>query len=252
MYHQSQYSSLEARVYSVPQSNVYHSIASEYASFEPLQLKEYQTETFIPTYQLSNLVYQLFKPEKTYSFFPDNFLVPGKEEKFVGKASEVKEFVKETFRKMFDLPFPNDIKISILEAPDFRKVAPGKGVLGLSINRSSYGLLSEIFVLKDSLGRMMLTLGHELGHVLTPTLASSHNEEAKAYSFSFAWMEVIKKHNIAGLADALVLENPAQNGLHNIAYSFVTDLVRKGQKYWEIYLNLVEGLVSVNGSNFWH
>ena len=191
--------------------------------------------------------YQLFTPQPEYSFIPDNFLKPGKGSKFVGKAEEVREFVEETFEKMFDTSFPDDIKISVLNGDKFRKLSPNGSTIGLSINRNKQGLLSEIFILNDTLARVMLTIGHELGHVLTETLPNQHDEEAKAYAFSLAWMETIKEYNIAGLGGAIVFDSPAQNGLHNVAFDFVRRLVKQGKKIWDVYRGLVRGRVSVVG-----
>src|SRR3989338_4089818 len=98
---------------------------------------------------------------------------------------------------MINEPFPVDIVLSVLDEKQFRAIAPHPGTVGLSINRKPHGLLSEIFVLNGSLGRVLLTIGHELGHALSLPLSSPHDEEAKAYAFSLAWMNVIKEHNIA-------------------------------------------------------
>ena len=185
--------------------------------------------------------YISFTPQAEYHFQPDNFLKPGREGSFVGEAAQIKEHIEETFEKMFNQKFPNYVKISILNEKKFRKLAPSPGTIGLSINRSQQGLLSEIFVKNDSLGRVMLTLGHELGHVLTPTLANSVNEEAKAYAFSLLWMRIVKENNIANLGDAIVLENPARNGLHDLAFSFVMGCMDRKEDLQEVYRDLING-----------
>lgn len=200
-------------------------------------------------YGLKNLPYELFKPQREYLFQPEDFLKPGKEGRFVGKAEEIKEFVEGAFERLMGQPFPNDVKISLLDEKRFRKLAPRPGTQGLSINRSKHNLLSEIFVLSGSLARVMLTLGHELGHVLTPTLDSAQDEEAKAYAFSLEWMRVIKEHNIANLAEAIIFDTPAQNGLHNVAFDFVHRLIKQGKRAWEVYLGLVRNLFSVRGNH---
>lgn len=186
---------------------------------------------------------QIVQPE--YHFDPALFLRPGKEGGFVGKAEEVREFVETAFEKIFQASFPNDIKISILPAEEFRKLAPQPGVIGLSLNRKKEGLLNEVFILNDSLARVMLTIGHELGHVLTETLANPHDEEAKAYAFSLEWMSIIKKNDIAGLGDAFVTERPAENGLHNVAFSFVEKMLLAGKQAWNVYLELIKGFLMV-------
>lgn len=185
------------------------------------------------------------KIQTEYFFQPDDFLKPGKLSSFVGKAEEVKEFVEETFEKMFQQSFPDNIKISILEEKEFRKVAPSAGTIGLSLNRNKRGLISEIFILNDYLARVMLTIGHELGHVLTDSLENPVDEEAKAYAFSLAWMETIKEHDIAGLSEVIITENPAQNGLHNVAFSFVQKMKQNGKDSWNLYLELIQNISSV-------
>lgn len=199
-----------------------------------------------PSYSQNSFAYNLFKLQPEYHFIPDDFLRPGKAGTFVGKAGEVKEFVEEAFEKIFLQSFPNDIKISVLNEKEFRKIAPSLNTVGLSINRSEYGLLSEIFVLNDSLGKVMLTIGHELGHVLSPSLGSTHDEEAKAYAFSLVWVKTIKEHDIAGLGEALILEHPAENGLHNVAFSFVHKLVKQGTNAWNVYLQLIQKGISMD------
>lgn len=182
-----------------------------------------------------------------YHFNPEEFLKPGKGGKFVGQAEEVRAFVEEAFEKMFNCPFPEDIKISVCDEKEFRILAPHPGTIGLSINRRTQGLLSEIFVLHGSLARVLLTVGHELGHVFTQTLNHAPDEEAKAYAFSMAWMEVIKEYDVAHLRNAFFSEMPAQNGLHDVAFAFVSRLLQQGQKAWTVWEMLVKEEVSVGG-----
>ncbi len=198
------------------------------------------TSRFTPQSYDSAKEYTRFQTIHTeYHFVPDNFIRPGKEGKFIGDAEEIKPFIEETFQQMFNLPFPNHINVSILPETEFRKIAPHPGTIGLSLNRTKSGGISEIFVLRDALARVMLTLGHELGHVLTETLPDQHDEEAKAYAFSLAWMKSVKEHNIANLGDAIVLENPAHNGLHNVSFAFVQKMLDAGRDAWRLYLDLI-------------
>lgn len=183
--------------------------------------------------------------QREYHFHPEHFLQPGKEGKFIGKAEEIRPYVEEAFRQMGNEPFPADIILSVLDEKAFRKIAPHPGTVGLSINRKPYGLLSEIFVLNGSLGRVLLTIGHELGHALSLPLEKPHDEEAKAYAFSLAWMNVVKEHNIAGLRRALVLEHPAENGLHNVAFAFVQQQLQQDHNPQEIHSALIRGELSV-------
>ncbi len=183
---------------------------------------------------------------REYHFTPDLFLLPGKGGMFVGSAEDVREFVEEAFFRLFGEQFPEDIKISILDEERFTMLAPSTNTVGMSLNRRQQGLMSEIFVRHDTLGRVLLTIGHELGHVLTPTLENQHDEEAKAYAFSLLWMETIREHDIAGLQKALVEEIPAENGLHDIAFAFVQRMLRKGKKVSEIYTKIIAGFLPVS------
>jgi hypothetical protein len=77
--------------------------------------------------------------------------------------------------------------------------------------------------------------------VLSPTLNNSVDEEAKAYAFSLLWMRTVKENNIANLGNAIVLENPARNGLHDVAFSFVMDCMDRDEDLKEVYKELVSG-----------
>lgn len=198
------------------------------------------------SYKNSSLTYHLFQSQINYNFIPDNFLKPGNWGMFVGKAEEIREHIEQAFELMFHEEFPKDVKVSVLDEEQFHKLAPHPGTLGLSINRRKQGLMSEIFVRNDFLARVLLTVGHEFGHVLTETLDNSHDEEAKAYAFSLAWMKVIKENDIAGLKSTIVTENPADNGLHNVAFFFVEKMMKGGKRVWEIYQELIHKNLSCN------
>ena len=203
------------------------------------------TEKIMP-YSSNQSNYNFLTIQPEYHFVPDNFLKPGKEGIFVGKAEEVRDFVEEAFEKIFQQQFPSNVKMSILNQEEFRKIAPSANTIGLSINRGKEDLLSEVFILNDTLGRVMLTIGHELGHVLTKTLSNSHDEEAKAYAFSLLWMKAVQEHNIADLGEAIITEQPAENGLHNVSFMFVHKLVSQGKKIDEIYHQLVANELAVD------
>ena len=251
MYHSS-HRGLEYITQNTP---TYNSSSQPFYSMAALPSSSYNDGMFIPSrdipfsYQATDISshvyshnqanYVFHTPQAEYHFAPDNFLKPGKEGIFVGQAEEVREFVEETFEKIFHQPFPNNIKMSILNREEFSKIAPSANTIGLSLNRSKEGLLSEIFILNDSLGRVMLTIGHELGHVITSTLSNPHDEEAKAYAFSLLWMKIIQENNIADLGEAIITEHPAENGLHNVSFAFVHQLLLQGKESEEIYGQLV-------------
>ncbi len=259
-FHRPSYSRLE----SMAHADYEHQpgIAYSIRSFPPLQSYGVSMTSFPPSspadFQYSSgaerrgyntpssQTYSLVTPSHTeYHFHPEEFLKPGKEGKFIGQAEEIKEYVVDAFEKIFQAPFPNNIHLTVCNEKEFRKLAPHPGTIGLSINRGKEGLISEIFVLNDSLARVMLTIGHELGHVLTETLDNLHDEEAKAYAFSLVWMKAIKEHDIAGLADAIVTERPAENGLHNVAFRWVEGMLHQGMELWELYLELIRQNISL-------
>jgi len=225
----------------VPPRNYSFDFSSNAPSFS------YSSSSSPVSYRSSTLDYSLFQSQQNYDFLPDNFLKPGKLGMFVGKAEEIREFVEEAFELMFHEAFPKDIKVSVLNDQEFHKLAPHPGTIGLSINRRKDGLISEIFVKNDFLARVLLTFGHELGHVLTSTLDTAQDEEAKAYAFSLAWMKIIKAHNIAGLKEIIIMETPADNGLHNVAFFFVEKQARGGKSWWDVYQELVERRLNVAG-----
>ncbi len=255
-FHSSGYSRLESMAhaecelptiaYSIQSFSPFQSYNKPIDSVAPSLPFNYSGEQMPRRYVANSTAYSPITPLHTeYHFQPSEFLKPGKEGKFIGQAQEIKEYVMDAFEKIFQAPFPNNICISICNEKEFRKIAPHPGTIGLSINRGKEGLISEIFVLNDTLARVMLTLGHELGHVLTHTLANPHDEEAKAYAFSLVWMRAIKEHNIAGLAQAIVTERPAENGLHNVAFGFVERLSRQGAEFYVIYTELIQRTISI-------
>ena len=115
------------------------------------------------------------------------------------------------------------MKPNYVRAFGSKKFTLNPGVRGLSINRKAEGLISDIFVLEDELDRVMLTIGHEIGHVLTTSLRDKRDEEAKAFAFELAWLQTIHKFNILGLKECMNINmlNPAVNGLHNTALGLV-------------------------------
>ncbi|MBW3019105.1 hypothetical protein KY329_02895, partial [Candidatus Woesearchaeota archaeon] len=116
-------------------------------------------------------------------------------------------------------------------------------IMGFSINKFGKGA-SEIFVREAPLDSLLLTIGHELGHVLSPTLVNKHDEEAKAHAFSLAWMETIRDNDIAGLKPNIAL-NPANNGLHDVAFDFVKKLLHTGASAFDVFQTLSKGLTSI-------
>lgn len=260
-FHSSGYSRLETMAHvehqpkiaysiqSFPTGQVYGASISSFPTSSPANFN-YFSESERPGYNApSSVAYSLVTPAHTeYHFHPDEFLKPGKEGKFIGKAEEIKEFIVDAFEKIFHHHFPQNIFITVCNEQEFRKIAPHPGTIGVSLNRGKEGLISEIFVLNDSLARVMLTIGHELGHVLTETLDNPHDEEAKAYAFSLVWMNTIKEHDIAGLGSAIVTERPAENGLHNVAFRWVEKMLKMGKNAAHLYAQLIHKSLSMSES----
>ena len=243
----SSYSSLENIVSSYKgnshSENASYMIAEAVQQFAPA--KNYNFDS-IKNEIYSDSFRQIKRVTETYSNCIDDFLNPQRPKTvFIGDSSEIKEFVEETFLKLTGKEFPDDVAIRIIDAKEMQSLHP-KNVLGFAINRRHLGLISEIFVKKDTLDRLMLTIGHELGHVLTRKLSNERDEEAKAFAFSLAWMKTIKENNIANLSTAIRLEPPAINGLHNVALDFVLDLIRNGREAFDVWMDLVRGFVHIS------
>jgi hypothetical protein len=234
------YSRLESLAYhssgGQDQSNINYlaeAVQSEQMIYRP------ETSSF-EIYKNSNqTLYHISKSQPTnieYTFTPDNFLIPGRTKRFIGDAEQIQEEIEEAFLKTTGLELPSDISISICSEHQFKKMINQAGVRGFSINRKQTGQVSEIFILNDDLARVMLTIGHEIGHVMSKSLKDKRLEEAKAFAFSKAWMQTIKEHNIANLSNSIITENPANNGIHDIAHQFTNKFKDKDPLtlYWEI------------------
>lgn len=188
----------------------------------------------------------------TYHFSPAPFLKPNRPTtQFIGEAEDIEHYVREAFSATTGDELPNDIEIRVcspFELKSIHKQFGGKwssGIQGFSINRHGSGV-SEIFVKENFLDALLLVIGHELGHVLTAPLPDQRDEEAKAFAFEMAWLRTLHKKNIAGLSGSIVLDHrPADNGLHNVAFGFINDLIQRGREAFEVYLDLVRGAVSL-------
>ena len=198
--------------------------------------------------------YRQYEYTQTYfpnhSFAPEIFLNPIRSKtELVEDIEDIKNFVSEIFNLVTKQEFPNDISINILSFEEFKKLHSSiglwsDGILGFSIN----GKNKKIFVRENNLDILLLVIGHEIGHVLTKTLSNKHDEEAKAFAFSIEWTKTIKKHNTANLGlniKATFNLRPAQNGLHDIALSFVHFMLKKGINALELHDNLVKKYTSI-------
>jgi hypothetical protein len=183
---------------------------------------------------------------KTYEFQPTVFLKPNRPETpFVENENQIMELARETFLQLTGTEIPSNISISILPKEELKRKHGefGKwsdGIQGFAVNGA---VLKQVFVKQDHLDSVMMVLGHEIGHVFTPSLSNQHDEEAKAFSFAEAWAKCIKKHDIGGLAQSIKDESdwqPACNGLHDVAFNFVQRMIRKGVAPMDLHWDLAK------------
>ena len=183
---------------------------------------------------------------------PEVFLVGNREPTPIIKSeTKIMPFIEEAFEKQTGEAFPhNRIIVSILDDKQFKQAALknntgwGQGLAGFALNNLGKGIPSQIFVKRAHLDSMMLTIGHEIGHVMSPQLPNTRDEEAKAISFSMAWAETIKKHNIAGIAHN-INPRPAKNGLHDVAYDYVLELMKQGKNSLQVFKDIANGVNSI-------
>jgi hypothetical protein len=167
---------------------------------------------------------------------------------FVEDAEEIRGVVIETFEKLTGQKFPDDIIVRVLSEEEMKKAHAANGgvwspgIMGFAINRAPYP--SAIFVRKNHLDSLMLTVGHELGHVLSERLASDLDEEAKAFAFELAWAKCIVDNDIGGLAANFNVDfMPAENGLHDKAFAFVQNTVKQGKEAMKVFWEVAKGVL---------
>ena len=187
--------------------------------------------------------------DEQHSFTPEIFLKQSRPKtRFIDDSNEAKRIAKEIFELMMKEKMPSGISISILPFDDFKSLHSGfrawsNGILGFSLNKGK-----KIFVRENHIDALMLVIGHEIGHVLTETLPNKHDEEAKAFAFSIEWARTIKKHDVASLGPSIkdnIDFQPARNGLHDIAFSFVDFMVKRGRKAMQLHDDLAKRYVSI-------
>jgi hypothetical protein len=166
---------------------------------------------------------------------------------FVESAEEIEHLVRQTFEKLTGQAFPDDIIVRVCDEEEMKKAHKANGgkwnpgIMGFAMNRHPHP--STIFVRKNHLDSLMLTVGHELGHVLSPRLESDLDEEAKAFAFELAWAKTIVENDIGGLAANFNVDfMPAENGLHDKAFAFVQNIVKQGKKALKVFWELAKGI----------
>lgn len=186
---------------------------------------------------------RLMNSERMIIFNPSNFVTS--HTPFVGEAEQIMPYVEEAFRKTTGKNLPNDFSLVLCDKEELKTAHQffngmwNDGIQGFCVNRNGFGE-SRIFVKKDELAKVMLTVGHEIGHLQTSSL-NGVEEEAKAFAFSMEWMNKIKENNIANLENTIITEHPAENGLHNVAFDFVANMMRQGVNAIDVFNGLIEG-----------
>jgi hypothetical protein len=234
--------SLDSIVYAIPTYSVSH--VPSY--FDVVIRQSYSGEVTTPTiYQedVSNLYAEAFKDGgacRTMQHSPDPFLKPSRPyTQFIGDVERIAPLIKETFFHVTGEVLPDTIVLHLCSLSEMRKEHArlgggwNDGIQGFSIN----GPIPQVFVKQESLDRVMVTMGHEIGHVISPSLGQPH-EEAKAFAFEMAWVQALREHNIGGLAECIVDMVPASNGLHDQAFGFVLKLVKKGYTAFDVFWKL--------------
>lgn len=187
-----------------------------------------------------------FMPQIVEIFKPESFLSNKRHPvQFIGDAAEISSMISEAFTKTTGIYFPADIVIRVCSEEQMKEANKEwqPNVAGFCFNRKGFGI-SEIFVLRGDMDRVMLTIGHEIGHCLSMPLQDAKDEEAKAFAFSIAWALKIKEANIGGLAMNIDM-NPAKNGIHDTALSFVAGMISKGEEALDIYRKLAKKEISM-------
>ena len=190
----------------------------------------------------------LAKTQQDY-FVTAPFLMHLLPTEFVDNASVLEEPAKGAFMKTTGKAMPKNIRIHLCTENELRVAHErhggrwNAGIQGFSINRGLKGV-SEVFVKKAMLDEVMITLGHEIGHVISPTLNDVRDEEAKAFAFSIAWMRTIVDNNIAGLSNA-INPNPAKNGIHDAGFEFVQEQLKNKMSAFDVFMQLADGVLSI-------
>ncbi|MEM4282545.1 MAG: hypothetical protein QW559_00760 [Candidatus Woesearchaeota archaeon] len=205
-------------------------------------IRGYEHESHLSDYNFS-----LSHKSLSHFFVAENFLLKNRPTSpFVSELSEIFEYIRKTFKLMMKKEFPGNIAIELCEPEEFSRMNNAAGIVeGFSLNEERG--ISRVFVKKGHLDKVMLTVGHEIGHVLTKSLQNPIDEEAKAYAFSFGWMKTIYENDVAGLSKSIApfLSRPAQNGIHDVAFNFVSEQLSKGVSPLALFYQFASGSISV-------
>lgn len=212
------------------------------------------TQQYFSSLQIENAYFgqknYFQRGEDIHNAMSDLFLNPNRPATpLISEFAAIKEITEETYKQLTGQDFPHDsVKVFVLPEIAFKNVFVStgnywnEGIQGFSLNRYGYGT-SEIFVRENNLDSTLLTLGHEIGHILSKPLPNLKDEEAKAHAFSIAWMNTIRDNNIAGLSPNIIL-NPARNGIHDAGLDTVNHLMSAGISALDAFKTLAHGLTS--------
>jgi hypothetical protein len=245
----SGYSGWQANPYSVLESKVNYRNGSKsmYKSNNPEPVAVEQPKPVIiydKSHGYSNKVNSRFDSyynPKPQQFEPSMFISPNRKNvKFVKASEEVQNLVEQAFHALTGKPLP-EFNIRICSENEMAKFHPNwhPGIAGFAQPATQ-----SIFVLEAPLDEIMVTIGHEIGHLLARSAENPQDEEAKAFAFSVAWARTIKEQNIGGLADNLVIPTPAKNGLHDKAWEFIQGLIKAGENPIALFYQLSSGYIS--------
>ncbi|MBD3259269.1 hypothetical protein GF371_01400 [Candidatus Woesearchaeota archaeon] len=178
-------------------------------------------------------------------FRPGQFINPSAPKtKFIRASEQVKELVEQTFIELTGKELPC-LNIDVCSEKELRKEHArlggqwSPGILGFC-NHST----GSIFVLENNLAELLLTIGHEIGHLLSEPLPDLIDEEAKAMAFASAWAQAIHENNIGNLGSHIQMHQPATNGVHNVASHFVNNMLDDGMVAMDVFEQLSRKYIS--------
>lgn len=181
---------------------------------------------------------------ESHPIFAPQVFTTGQRTKFVHATEDVKEVVEEAFQSMTGKELP-DFNINVCDEKAFFEHHArfgghwSPGILGFCSHTTK-----EIFVRQAQLAEVIMVIGHEIGHLMSGALPNAVDEEAKAMAFTAAWAETIRNNDIGGLRNAIVMHQPANNGLHNVAHRFVNRMLDAGTGAMDVFEQLKRCYIS--------
>lgn len=236
MYTPQQYSKLEQKIYASISTPKY-TPATQFEGIQPTYISSLGQN--LVAYKQKEYETQPIKPEQQ-----EFFLNPQRPKtEFVGEIKKIEHYITKTFQLLTGKPFPDTISIKLCNREELKELhikfggSWDEGIQGFAINTKP---ISQIFIKQNDLDRLMLTIGHEIGHIMSPMLKDEIREEAKAFAFEMAWLNIIVENDIAGLKNSFILlPNPAMNGIHNVAFERVKKQISEGKKPMDVFTQLI-------------